>query len=302
MVIRISNKVEKINCPFFLRTVSSIKAGPERIQAFSPSNSEELADSISYIKNVYHIDPIILGDCTNLLVSDDMATFHGFISMKKFSSTRQPEGCIEAGSGASLHQLAAGSLVFTDSFIPLAGIPGTVGGAVRGNAGANGASVSDFIIQVTAMDQEGKIRVFSPSECRFSYRSSIFKEDPSLVIINARLGFHRTGPECTADNLASFNRTAALRRQRGIGLEPSLGSFFLNPEGTTAGLLLDRAGLKGYQEGGAAVSTEHANVIVNKTREATAKEICSVSRHCQKVILDKYGIKLIPEVVLYGFD
>ncbi|MDB5225294.1 MAG: UDP-N-acetylenolpyruvoylglucosamine reductase [Candidatus Adlerbacteria bacterium] len=198
---------------------------------------------------------------------------------------------------------------------PLAGIPGTVGGAVRGNAGAFGVEIKDVLVSARALDTEtGEEKVFAKSECDFSYRSSFFKRHPQLIVLEAELALAPADP-MQAD--AKIMHTLAERHKRHIQDIRSAGSFFKNPvvsvdlqklfkqdksqeskEGRVpAGWLMDRAGLRGARVGGAVASEYHTNYFLN-AGDATAAQVKELAALAKEKVFKEFGVTLEEEAVI----
>lgn len=168
----------------------------------------------------------------------------------------------------------------------LAGIPGSTGGAVVMNAGTRYGSISSYVTSVQTLLPNGCMALLSPEECRFSYRSSLFREKRLPV-----LGVGLKLPEevrPVAELLSERQRTQPLDY-------PSAGCVFRNPEGISAGWLIDRAGLKGARIGDAQVSEKHANFIVNLGR-ARASHVLSLINHIQDTVYRTFGFSLCLEL------
>jgi len=224
----------------------------------------------------------LLGNGTNVLVRDE-----GY-----------------AGTVVSTRNLAAGALLSAVcrqaaerglcGLEPLSGIPGTLGGAVRMNAGAYGAEIGDFVREVRVYDpQSDKQFVLLNNDCRFGYRASVFQERP-WVILDVALSPESGDP---AEALAKIREFARRRNEKQPMELPSAGSFFKRPEGDFAARLIEEAGLKGYAVGGAAVSEKHAGFLVN-TGGATAADVLAVAAHVKEVVFAKFGILLEEEPVV----
>jgi|SRR5574344_1323417 UDP-N-acetylmuramate dehydrogenase len=299
MVHRISKTLEKINCTFPLRAISTIGCGPKEVSCLMPTTEEELKEAIAYIRTQYNKFPVILGLCSNLLVSEDPSFNQPFLSLIKLKGKTRLGSAFTAFAGEGLHDIVADSLCFTSDMTGLSGIPGTIGGAVVGNAGAEGTSISDLVESVKCIDLNGAFHTLTRNECDFKYRSSIFQQR-ELIVTEVRFHLHE-GDSSQARKL--FENAIRRRKERGIGLEPSLGSFFRNPSSIiSAGKLMDQAGLKGMSIGKAKVSQHHANILVNPQRMASSAEVAALAKYCHKTILNLYGINLKPEVVLYGLN
>lgn len=238
----------------------------------------------------------IIGNGSNLLVSD--GGIRGIViqiyrNMSQFSAENNT---VTAQSGILLSRLAkeaAGAGLTGLEFA--AGIPGTLGGAVAMNAGAYGPEMKDVVTQVVYLDEAAEVRRISGESCRFGYRSSRFI-DGSCIVLEAQL-------ELSHGNIAEIRakmEDLAQRRSSKQPLElPSAGSTFKRPPGDFAGRLIEEAGLKGFQIGGAAVSEKHSGFVVNLGK-ATAKDVRMLIAHIQKAVQEKFGILLEPEVKMIG--
>src|SRR3989344_3279183 len=197
----------------------------------------------------------------------------------------------------------------------LAGIPGTIGGAVRGNAGAFGPEVKDFVVVVRAMHfDSGEVRDFDNAECDFSYRHSFFKEHPEWVILRA---FFRLLPTKSEESIRTVEETISERAERHIQNVKAAGSFFVNPvapkeiqemfekekgmkarEGRVpAGWLIEKVGLKGATVGGAEASVQHPNYLKN-AGNATAKDVLVLAQKIKDAVREQFGIELKEEAVV----
>jgi UDP-N-acetylmuramate dehydrogenase len=172
-------------------------------------------------------------------------------------------------------------------------IPGTVGGALRMNAGAHGSEIKDVLLEARGFDPEGRFHAVPASRIHFAYRTAIYPTE--MIFTEAQFGLRPGDPAALA---ARRERNHAYR----LRTQPkgkTAGSVFKNPEGDHAGRLVEAAGLKGCRVGGAVVSDKHANWILND-RGATARDIETLIRTIQKTVKDRFGIELIPEVRIVG--
>jgi UDP-N-acetylmuramate dehydrogenase len=179
-----------------------------------------------------------------------------------------------------------------------AGVPGTVGGSVFGNAGAFGTEVKDCLIAVEATDQAGRVHQLSAAECQFAYRDSAFKSGPARgwVITRATFTVQPGDPTAIRDRIKQVQKH---RRDTQPIDKRSLGSTFKNPPGDSAGRLIDAAGLKGRRIGGAQVSPKHANFIVN-VGGATADDVLALVAEMRDGVRQRFGIELEPEIRIVG--
>ncbi|MEK3882506.1 UDP-N-acetylmuramate dehydrogenase [Paenibacillus sp. PL2-23] len=175
------------------------------------------------------------------------------------------------------------------------GIPGTVGGAVYMNAGAHGSDVSRIFKYADIVLETGELVRFEEKDMRFAYRHSILHEMKGLV---AEAAFELA--EGDRMEIASTLATYKERRLRTQPLQlPCAGSVFRNPPGDYAARLIQEAGLKGFTMGGAQVSELHANFIIN-TGQATARDVLALMSHIQSTVEQRFGVKLVPEVLVSG--
>jgi UDP-N-acetylmuramate dehydrogenase len=178
-----------------------------------------------------------------------------------------------------------------------AGVPGTVGGSVFGNAGAFGGEVSHRLLGAEAIDTEGRRQTVAAAECAFAYRESVFKTARTRwVIVSARF---RTTGESPAAVRARLLEVQKHRRATQPIEQRSLGSTFKNPPGDSAGRLIDACGLKGLRIGGAQISPKHANFIVN-VGGASADDVLALMAEMRDRVRERFGIELEPEIRVVG--
>ncbi|WP_400163197.1 UDP-N-acetylmuramate dehydrogenase [Brevibacillus sp. TJ4] len=175
------------------------------------------------------------------------------------------------------------------------GIPGTVGGAVYMNAGAHGSDLSRILIDAEILFEDGETKVLTNEEMSFSYRTSLLQKKKGIVV-EARFQLRAGDRQEITATLAANKERRRLTQPLQL---PCAGSVFRNPPGDHAGRLIEAAGLKGYQIGGAQVSELHANFIVNRGG-ATATDVLTLIDHIRSTILEKYGIEMHPEVLVVG--
>lgn len=292
------------NVPLADKTTFKI-GGPAR-EYTAPSCQSDIADALDWARRDKS-EALVLGKGSNILISDkgwdglviDLAKNLTGISWDLASRSA------ECGSGALLHTLVKESVGRgLRGLERLAGIPGSVGGAVVMNAGAFGQSVSDCLQSVDFMDPlDASVKSLSVRELGASYRATVFKNSRS-IIVSARFCFT---PDASASGTAAaaFREALAKRKDRHPLDLPNCGSVFKNPAaagGVTAGKLIEQCGLKGQSRGDAQVSMKHANFIVNNGA-ATARDVRSLIVHVQKTVFYASGVLLEPEVVFAGeFD
>ena len=176
----------------------------------------------------------------------------------------------------------------------LSGIPSSVGGAVRINAGSYGSEIFDVLVCVTFVSRAGAVWTAAAAEIPHRYRWTALCDSDDIVA-DARLRLTPKG----RDEIAARMAEVAAKRRAALPKQPNAGSIFKNPLGAFAGKLLEECGLKGRRIGGAEVSTVHANVIVN-AGGATAEDVKALMSEMKKVVRDRFGIDLQPEIQIVG--
>ena len=244
----------------------------------------------------------VIGAGSNLLISDQgLAGLTLCQRRLQGSQLDGATGLIEAQAGEPIPTLARRAARAGLGGLEWAvGIPGTVGGAVVMNAGAQGGCTSEWLEAVTVFDPngDGEPFVLASRDLAFAYRHSRLQQEP-LVVLSARFRL-RAG----LDPAAVSQRTSANLRSRTSSQpyqQPSCGSVFRNPEPQKAGQLIEALGLKGLSVGGAEVSSLHANFIVN-TGQASAADIAALIQEVQGRVMASHGIALHPEVKRLGFE
>lgn len=257
-------------------------------------------ESVDQIKKVYkiakefNIPLTVIGNGSNLLVSD--RGIKGIvlkIEIKKLEF-QEDKGKINivVGSGEKLGIIAQKFLnQEIEGFEFAAGIPGTIGGAIRMNAGAHGKEMKDIVKTVTYIDREGNIKKINNSEAEFKYRNSIFSHK-DYVIIEAELKLQKGNKE---EILAKMQEYANFRKEKQPLEFPSAGSTFKRGEDFITARLIDECGLKGYQIGDAQISEKHAGFIINKGN-ATAEDVMKLIEYTKEQIYNKFGKRIETEI------
>jgi len=239
----------------------------------------------------------VIGLGTNLLAAD--AGFRGVvIDLSESSRTLQTEGhTVTAGAGIPLWDMltycAERGLSGLES---LAGIPGSVGGGIRLNAGAFGGEIKDCLLSVTLADPDGSLTVHPRKDLRMEYRHTDLPD--GAVVVQAQFAFREGDPSrMKAEHEAILRQ----RREKQPLSLPSAGSVFKRPPGEYAGRLIEESGLKGLRIGDAMVSGKHANFIVN-IGAASASDVMRLIGEIQIRVSDRFGIRLEPEIHFLGFE
>jgi UDP-N-acetylmuramate dehydrogenase len=232
----------------------------------------------------------VIGAGTNILVHN--SGFHGVVVklVGSFKDMHKRGDYFYCGGGLLLdafiekaHRRGYGDTEF------LAGIPGTIGGGIKGNAGAFGHSLADIIEHITIMNENGQERNLDRQKAGFHYRGSRIKNGSIIVGAQFKLVKRKK-----SDIRAAIERNVR-RRWRRQPTGYSAGSFFKNPPGYSAGMLIKECGLKGLRIGDAEVSRKHGNFIVNRGH-ATASDVLRLARKIKKIVREKTGIRLKEEV------
>lgn len=260
-----------------------------------PKTKEEVKDIVALCRE-FDMPYYVLGNGSNLLVGDK--GYRGVIIQiyKEMNHIQVEDDRMKVQAGALLSKI--GSAAFEaglTGFEFAAGIPGTMGGAVVMNAGAYGGEMKDVLFSVTVLTPEGEVLTLSNKELELGYRTSIVAKK-NYIVLEVTLALQK------GEKDAIKARMDELRIQRTTKqpLEyPSAGSTFKRPEGYFAGKLIQDAGLRGFQVGGAQVSEKHCGFVINK-ENATAADVLELMRQVSAIVKEKFGVELEPEVKRLG--
>ncbi|MBI3990466.1 MAG: UDP-N-acetylmuramate dehydrogenase, partial [candidate division NC10 bacterium] len=269
--------------------------GPADGMAF-PRDVEDLRTLLRLVKEE-GLPCMVLGGGSNTLVKDGGIRGVVINLQDDFRWLTQDGEVVRAGAAVRVSRLLAFlSKIGLSGLECLTGVPGTVGGAVRGNAGAFGGAVADHLTKVWAVDQQGQDLFLAKDALQFSYRR--FSLPEGAVIVEATFGLRQGDPpeirRKISQNLVHRNRTQPVEFR-------SCGSVFKNPPGDYAGKLVEAVGLKGHRGGDAQVSEKHGNFIVNLGR-ATAKDVLALIHLIQEQVKAETGVALELEVRVVGED
>ena len=301
-----------------LAPLTSFHIGGPALAYTEAYSAQDVSLAIEYAKE-HRIPALIFGGGSNVLFADK--GFPGIVIHLVAKDISIKGDKLVAAAGAKLldvvmtaeeHGLAG--------LEKLAGIPGFLGGAVRGNAGAFGVEISSYLLSVTAVDlKSGLVRVFQKDECQFSYRKSFFKENKDWAILTAEFVFRQ---HARSNELAAIRKETMAKREAKHPQDAfCAGSFFMNPYVTNqalldefesetghpskdgklpAGWLINYVGLRGKKIGGAQISLLHPNYLIN-TGEATAEDVVMLASLIKTKVRDELGIRLQEEVQMVGF-
>lgn len=261
----------------------------------TPHSKDEIVQVIEACRE-NKIPFYILGNGSNLLVSD--RGYRGVIIQifKNFNDIRVEGTCITARAGALLSKIAKKALEYgLAGFEFASGIPGTLGGAAVMNAGAYGGEMKDVLEEVTVLSQEGEILTLKREELAMGYRTSIIAQ-MGYIVLEARLQLRSGSHEEIAARMEELKEKRISKQP----LEyPSAGSTFKRPEGYFAGKLIMDAGLCGFSVGDAQVSEKHCGFVINKG-EATAEQVRELMEEITRRVEAHSGVRLEPEVKMLG--
>lgn len=258
-----------------------------------PNGNDELSSVLIECSNLGLV-PFILGNGSNLLISDDgikgrpvIFIGKGFDYIKKLD-----EETLEIGAGTNLTAACRFALNESLSGMEFAfGIPGSCGGAAFMNAGAYGGEMKDILIRVNHIDMNGNIGCFEGDGLDLSYRHSVYSDGGYVItsiVVKLKKGCY--------DEIEAEMKELIGRRKDKQPLEyPSAGSVFKRPEGYFAGSLIEQCNLKGKRIGGAMVSEKHAGFIINYDN-ATTSDVVNLIHHCQNVVKENFGVELETEI------
>lgn len=298
---------ERLQTGVSLKRYTAARIGGNADVMITVNSSNELAETARLLWELA-IPFTILGSGSNILVSDAGVRQVVVLNRAKkiLFDTQSELPTVWAESGANLGALARRASAYGLAGLEwAAGIPGTVGGAVYGNAGAHGGDMSGNLvmaeilhhIQVNNKDKHDILQEgWSVERFEYAYRSSIIKRQPGrVVVLSAQMKLEVSTPEAVQAKMEEYKSMRNSSQPSGA----SLGSIFKNPVGEHAGRLIEAAGLKGTKIGKVEISRKHANFFINQD-SATASDYAALIRLAQDKVLEKFGVKLELEIELLG--
>ena len=278
-----------------LKDYTAFKIGGSARYFFTARTKEDLVKALIAAKK-FKTPFFILGKGSNVLVSDK--GFKGLVIKILNSKFRIINSELAGQAGAMLGELASAAANNGLTGLEWAtGIPGTVGGAIYGNAGTKEESIGDIIKTVEVFDVKAvKVKKLSKRECKFGYRDSIFKRRKHLIILSCRIQL-KEGEKGEIKRMAE-DFISARKKTQPLNL-PSAGSIFKNPPGFFAGKLIEEMGLKGKKAGQAQISEKHANFIVN-LGGARARDVKKLIDLIKRKAKKKFGVNLEEEIQYLG--
>lgn len=297
----LTKKLKKINSlkvekNIKLANYSSFKVGGPADLFLTPQNAESLKEIMPYLYQA-QLPYFILGKGSNLIISDK--GYRGIIVYTGELNNYQLKGkLITAETGIELAELAEIALENSLSgFEFAAGIPGSLGGALYMNAGAYGGEIKDVIKKARLVNKKGELKVLNKKDLKLSYRSSLLQQkEEKLIALDLTIELKTAKKEMIKEKMEDLHQKRWSKQPMDL---PSAGSIFKRPPGHYTGPLIEKAGLKGYQIGGAQVSEKHAGFIVNKGG-ATAEDIVNLINKIKKEVYKISGVQLKVEPRFLG--
>ena len=291
-MIRILDKDALFDCP--MGPYATFRVGGKAEALCAVKDLLHLKELLSFARKE-NLPYLVVGKGSNILVKDRGLKGIALLLKGVLEGVEEKEGMIHAGGGLGLtelvrfcHRKGLAGLEF------LAGIPGTVGGAVAMNAGAWGKSTGDVVTGVEIITADGQGITKNRSELQFSYRKAVLPS--GSVVARALFKVTPDRPEAVGERIRDYLE----RRKASQPLDyPSAGSVFKNPPHDYAGRLIEKAGLKGKRIGGAMISDKHANVIVN-VGGAKAQDILALMEMAREMVREQTGVDLEPEIKVVG--
>jgi len=298
--MNLDNLKDQFNCDVLINEKmsghTSYGIGGPVLAYIRPNDKSELIKIIKLMnKNSHKV--YYLGSGSNLLVNDKNINAFVITTARAIKDIKIENNTIFADSGVMLGKLVKEAIKHKLTGLEsLAGVPGTLGGALKMNAGAWGSEISNYLISVEVIGSDGIIKILKPTDLKFGYRKSSFSSEDFILSAQFKL-------KASSEDDIKRKKTKASKGR--IKTQPlkyrSAGSVFKNPRSDlAAGFLIEKAGLKGTKYGDAEISTHHANFFINHGN-AKAKEIAYLISLSRKTVYEKYGIMLDLELMTIGF-
>lgn len=291
---KIENELPDIIFDEILAPYTTFKIGGPAKYFFEAKSSDDVVKAVK-LARLLNLKYFILGSGSNILISD--FGFDGLVIKMENQNLEIKDEKIFTESGMPLQKLIRKAIEKNLSGLEFCiGIPGTVGGAVAGNAGTKKEWIGSKIEKVTVLDFEEKIKEIPKSQCDFSYRYSRFKNNDKDIILSVQIKLQKSSQEVIQKLVKKYLK---LRKNQPFKY-PNIGSIFKNPPEKLAWQLIDEAGLRGKKIGRAKVSDEHTNFIIN-TGNAKADDVVILISYIKQQVRDKFGVQLQEEIKYVGF-
>ncbi len=282
---------EKIYINEPMSKYTSFKIGGPAEYLIKVQTIKELKNILKFAKEK-NIKLTVIGNGSNLLVSDE--GIKGIVAKIEINTLEidTENARVNVGSGVKLGLLAQKCLKRGIAGFEFAsGIPGTIGGAIRMNAGAHGKEMKDVVQSIEYIDRDGEIHKITNEQAKFEYRNSIFSYN-DYIITNVEIQLEKGNMDKIKNKMEEY---AEYRKEKQPIEYPSAGSTFKRGTDFITAKLIDECGLKGYQIGGAQISEKHAGFIINKDN-ATSEDVKKLIEYTKKEVYNKFG-KIIEEEI-----
>jgi len=283
----------KIKNNFNLSGLTTFKIGGAAKFFLEPKDLKTLKEALLYSRDS-GLKVFILGAGSNVLI-DEQGLGGTVIRLNSdfFSSFKNKGVLVQAGAGIKLNRLILLAMEKGLSGLEfLSGIPGTLGGAVMGNAGAWGSSIGEFVEEISVLDYNAKARKLKKKDLKFGYRKSNLG---GCIILSAVLRLEQADKNEVSSKIKEYLGRRKKSQENSL---PNAGCIFKNPHRQPAGFLIEACGLKGKSKGGALVSNKHANFILN-SKKAKSADVLFLMDLIQKKVKDKFNITLEPEIKIW---
>lgn len=282
-------KFGRLKCDVDLKNYNTYKVSSTAKYFIDIKDERSLIELLEYLKKE-DIPYFVIGNGSNILLPSHK--FDGvIIKLSELNFIDIDDDEVEVGAGVMLPKLVSETV--NNCLVGLewaAGIPGTLGGSIVGNAGAYLSDIFTFLVSVKVIEN-GEVKTLKKEDIKYGYRYTSLKGNRDLIVLSARLKLEKGN----SDEALTLIKNRRERRIESQPLEyPSAGSTFRNPEGDYAGRLIEECGLKGKMIGGARVSEKHANFIINYDK-ATCDDIRNLIKFVHDTVLEKTGVDLILE-------
>ena len=272
------------------------------ISRLTSFKNEGLVGSVSVFDNIDSLRSFLkqgvpfytLGKGSNVVINPDSSIRHFIKISPDYMAPCHDQTCLTASAGTSVNELMNWSKAYSLSGLSfMAGVPASLGGMIAMNFGCWGQEIGAVLEHVDAMDETGGVFRLTPEECEFGYRSSIFQRR-SWIILSAGLSLVSSCSDSVKQEIhAAIKRRSAVQPLR----RPTFGSIFKNPNGFFAAQMIDNLRLKGHQQGGAMISKQHANFMINRGG-ATYTDVVQLIQDIKSRVKEKHNIELQEEVQL----
>ncbi|MFA5106942.1 MAG: UDP-N-acetylmuramate dehydrogenase [Patescibacteria group bacterium] len=294
MVNAITKKLPGVKRGEVMSRHTTYRIGGPADYFYTAKTTNDLISAITLARQ-HQLPVFLLGKGSNILVAD--AGVRGLVIQVETNECTRNGDRVTVAAGYSLGALVQWTIEQGLAGLEFAsGIPGSVGGAVRGNAGAFGSETKDVIESIEILTSSSERRVLSKTDCQFGYRDSLIKHTPDIVL-SATFHLHDGNRD---DSRALVKKYMDQRTSKQDYSIPSAGSVFKNPPGNFAAKMIDELGLKGMRIGDAQISLTHANFIVN-VGQAKANDVLQLISSVKEKVKAKYTVELETEIQLVGF-